>query len=115
MPSRIAPMEPARSPSGYWTHPDYFVPAGDRHDEAPGEFNAWLVRHGVRYAVSWLENEMPPGVRRGWNVSRDNISAWQPVPPPGKGWFIVSLHDTPQGAACIWLCHEENADDATAA
>lgn len=112
---RIAPVEPERGASGYWTHPDYFVPAGDGCEEAPGEFNAWLAAHGVRWAVSWLENEMPLSVRRGWNVTRDNVSAWQPVPPPGDGWFIVSLHDTPQGAACIWLRYEENADDATAA
>lgn len=115
MTHRIAPMEPARSPSGYWTHPDYFVPAGDRCDEAPGEFDAWLLNNRLNYTVSWLDNEVPAQLKRRFGISRDNVSAWLPAPPPGAGWFIASIHDAGQGTACIWLRHREGCDETVQA
>jgi len=32
-----------------------------------------------------------------------DISAWQPESPTGDGWFVGSIHDTEDGAVCIWL------------
>lgn len=115
MPHRITPMAPDRAASGYWTHPDYFVPANDRTDEAPGEFDAWLDSNALFYAVSWLENELPAAQRRAWKVTKDNVSAWVPVPPPGAGWFAGSIHYVSgQGAACVWLRYREDAGHAVA-
>lgn len=92
-------ISPRRSREGYWTHPHYFTPEGDT--EGPGEFNAWLTAHSLECNVRWMREETPDLIspyRTSGNVSR-----WQPVKPPGTGWFIGSLHDTDMGAVCIWL------------
>lgn len=34
-----------------------------------------------------------------------DCSAWKPSKPDGDGWFIVSIHDTEDGPACIWIRH----------
>lgn len=94
---------PRRSRDGYWTHPHYFTPAGDRDTEGPGEFNAWLNEYALDCSIRWMREEAQPELIRAYQLDNGNVSRWQPAPPPGNGWFIGSLHDTQQGAVCIWL------------
>jgi hypothetical protein len=35
----IKPLEVQRDEDGYWTHPDYFVPANGNEYGVPGEFS----------------------------------------------------------------------------
>ena len=43
------------------------------------------------------------------DVDGYDISAWQPETPAGGGWFVGSIHDTEDGAVCIWLRHAGGA------
>jgi len=98
---RVVAVQAQRSRDGYWTHPHYFTPAEDT--ERPGEFNDWLIKHGLECSIRWMRGEAPPELIRTCLPDNGNVSRWQPVPPPGSGWFIGSLHNTEQGAVCIWL------------
>lgn len=42
-----------------------------------------------------------------------DLSSWQPEQPNGEGWFVGSIHDTEDGAVCIWLRAkpEESGDE----
>ncbi|MEJ5174655.1 hypothetical protein [Erwinia sp. MYb416] len=99
--SRIEAVQPQRSRDGCWTHPHYFIPDGDA--EGPGEFNAWLAAQQLECSIRWMREEVPPELMRTYQLSDGDISRWQPAIPQGSGWFIGSLHDTQQGAVCIWL------------
>lgn len=99
--SRVAAVQPQRSRDGYWTHPHYFSPAGDA--EGPGEFNAWLSAQNLECRIHWMHDEAPPGLISAYRLNDGSIRHWEPSAPPGTGWFIGSLHDTAQGAVCIWL------------
>ncbi|EFQ6726001.1 hypothetical protein HZ480_004896, partial [Salmonella enterica] len=65
---------------------------------SPNEFNAWLEANGLEWKVSYRDDEeIDP------DVDGYDISTWQPDPPAGNGWFVGSIHDTEDGAVCIWL------------
>ncbi|ECN7725674.1 hypothetical protein ZI13_23645, partial [Salmonella enterica subsp. enterica serovar Typhimurium] len=54
--------------------------------------------NGLEWKVSYLDDEeIDP------DVDGCDISTWQPDPPAGNGWFVGSIHDTEDGAVCIWL------------
>ena len=38
-----------------------------------------------------------------------DISSWQPSGIKGDGWFVGSIHDTDDGAVCIWLRSKEHS------
>ncbi|WP_426768781.1 hypothetical protein [Erwinia aphidicola] len=99
--SRVVAVVPQRSRDGYWTHPRYFSP--ERNTEGPGEFNAWLAANELECSIRWMYEEATPDLERTEHRDNGSIRNWHPAVPPGSGWFIGSLHDTSQGAVCIWL------------
>ncbi|EEL1275216.1 hypothetical protein G7224_004379 [Salmonella enterica] len=92
----VLPVE--RDQYGYWTHPLNEQFCDGREVISPDEFNAWLEANGLEWKVSYLDDEeIDP------DVDGCDISTWQPDPPAGNGWFVGSIHDTEDGAVCIWL------------
>lgn len=105
-PLRAVPV--VRDDYGYWTHPDYFVPAGDREYGAPGEYEQWLEQNRLEYAISWMENEALPEAMARYRNHTPDCRLWEPVQPAGDGWFVGSIHETEDdGPVCIWLRHRE--------
>lgn len=94
----IKPMEVQRDQYGYWTHPDYAAFCDGREYVANEEFNQWMALQGLEWTVIYRdEDEIDPA------VDGYDISTWQPDSPSGDGWFVGSIHDTEDGAVCIWL------------
>lgn len=108
----ITAVEPQRDENGYWTHPDYFVPANGMEFGAPGEFEAWKDANRVTGALQWMENHATAEQIEAYGSGDGDISQWNPTPPPGDGWFIASIHDTEDGPVCYWLQPVENDPDA---
>jgi hypothetical protein len=73
----------------------------------PGEFDAWKKAHDVECTSSMMCDEYD----NGSDLVRDygeycDCAAWDPDPPAGNGWFLVSIHDTEDGPCAVWLRHK---------
>ncbi|MDZ4030221.1 hypothetical protein U0868_01440 [Kluyvera ascorbata] len=96
--TKLVAMPVERDEDGYWTHPAYAEFCGEREYISPEEFNDWLEDCGLEWKVIYRdEDDIDP------EVDGYDISTWQPESPAGDGWFVGSIHDTEDGAVCIWL------------
>lgn len=94
----IKPLEVQRDQYGYWSHPDYLAFRDGREFISTAEFDQWMSEHGLQWKVEYRDEDMIDPT-----VDGCDISAWQPESPEGEGWFVGSIHDTEDGAVCIWL------------
>lgn len=95
---KITALPVERDTYGYWTHPVYNEFCDGREYIDPEEFNEWLESQGLAWSVQYRDEEDIDPAVDGYD-----ISTWHPEAPKGEGWFIASIHDTEDGAVCIWL------------
>ena len=96
--STITALPVERDQYGYWTHPLYDKFCDGREHISTEEFNALLEKVGLEWTVIYRdEDDVYPA------VDGYDISTWQPEMPDGDGWFVGAIHDTEDGAVCIWL------------
>lgn len=106
----IVPLPVERDPYGCWTHPVYDDFCDGREYVPAAEFNAWMDANGLDWTVDYRDEEDIDPAVDGYDISK-----WQPEAPAGKGWFVGSIHDTEDGAVCIWLSNKsETSPEATA-
>jgi len=98
MKNKITAIPVERDQYGYWTHPIYEEFCDGREFISPDEFNAWLESQGLEWKVVYRDEE-----ELAQNIDGYDISAWCPESPAGEGWFVASIHDTEDGAVCIWF------------
>ncbi|MNO74278.1 hypothetical protein D3C76_652720 [compost metagenome] len=83
--------------TGYWNHPQ--LPQFADYHEA---FEAWRVRQGLSLAwdeMEWSGSQDHPY----WTKGAGHCLDWEPEPPPGEGWFKLSIYDSENGPACAWV------------
>jgi len=98
MKNLISALPVERDQYGYWTHPIYNEFCDGRESIPVEEFNQWLADQGLKWSVQYRDEE-----DIDLSVDGYDISTWQPAAPEGDGWFVASIHDTEDGAVCIWL------------
>lgn len=107
----IQAVEVERDQYGYWTHPNYFMPANGNEYGLLGEFDAWLDANNLELIAAYLEyDDNADEISEKYFNGDTDISDWQPVKPDGKGWFVGSIHDTEDGPICIWLRNKGGAE-----
>lgn len=110
MSEKILALPVERDQYGYWTHPLYNEFCDGRESISPSEFNTWLDNNGLDWKVVYRDED---------DVDQDvdgyDISTWQPEAPAGEGWFVGSIHDTDDGAVCIWLRNKSEPSPETVA
>ena len=93
-------VEVTRDRNGLWTHP--YI-GNICHDEEA--LAAWLVDWNLEAQRVLLRDEdqnHPASV--SYFVNRDsNISAWEPMPPEGEGWSLLSIHDRLNGPEAVFV------------
>ncbi|HEN3578789.1 TPA: hypothetical protein U5D98_002002 [Yersinia enterocolitica] len=105
-----------RNADGFWTHPDFFVPANGNEFGVEDEFDAWKALNRVTGATGWMEDEEnAEELQAAFDSVGCDVSLWQPKPPAGDGWFLASIHDTEDGPVCYWLRSIEFDPEALAA
>lgn len=110
-PAELSAQPVVRDRWGCWTHPAFFTPADNREYPLPGEFEAWLTAHHLISATVWMDNEVPEAMSVRFGKTGD-CSDWLPSCPAGEGWFTGSIHDTEDGAVCIWLRRRDEGGTA---
>ena len=91
---RPAPVE--RDEHGYWLHPDLEdIPVDTPLGEHP-------AAEGMELAFRLLHPDEGEVADRYFRQGAIDISAWEPAPPAGDGWFIVAIYDTEEGACCAF-------------
>lgn len=106
----IVPLPVERDQYGYWTHPAYDEFCNGREHIPSDEFNAWMDAKGLAWTVDYRDEEDIDPAVDGYDISK-----WQPEAPAGKGWFVGSIHDTEDGAVCIWLRNKSETSPEAAA
>lgn len=100
----INPISVVRDPDGYWSHVG--VPNFDEGEDE--QYKAWLKSQRLVIAYKMLdgEDDTHPAYVSYFDHGDANISAWDPSPPAGNGWFTISIHDTEDGPAWVWARRE---------
>ncbi|CQJ34756.1 TPA: hypothetical protein ACGUOZ_003388 [Yersinia enterocolitica] len=105
-----------RDNCGFWTHPDFFVPANGNEFGVEDEFDAWKALNRVTGATGWMEDEEnAEELQAEYDSINSSVSMWNPTPPDGDGWFMASIHETEDGPVCYWLRPIEYDPEALAA
>ncbi len=95
-----------RDQYGYWTHPLYETFCDGREFISTEEFNGWLNDNNLEWTVAYRDEEdIDP------DIDGYDISKWNPEKPAGEGWFIGSIHETEDGAVCIWLREKSSTEE----
>lgn len=97
----IQPMAVTRDELGFWSHPD--IPDFDEDGQA---YRAWLKHQGLETSFASLESEDDDHpVYKSYYHDDDpdpSVAGWNPDPPKGEGWFVLSIHDTEDGPYYVW-------------
>lgn len=101
----ITALPVQRDQYGYWTHPEYEKFCDGRESISSEEFNSWTARSSLEWRTEYRDEDEIDTHGDGYD-----ISAWQPSGIKGDGWFVGSIHDTEDGAVCIWLRKEPSHD-----
>ncbi|WP_267369213.1 MULTISPECIES: hypothetical protein [unclassified Pantoea] len=95
-------MEVQRDEYGYWTHPEYDAFCDGRESISSDEMDKWMTEKGLEWGVEYRdEDDIDP------DDDGADISPWEPSGLKGEGWFVGSIHDSEDGAVCIWLRHKQ--------
>ncbi|UIN02621.1 hypothetical protein [Yersinia ruckeri] len=95
----IIPVEVERDDMGYWTHPS-LARSGC---ETAAELGHWLRLHRLTCFVMTMRDEDTEAFAAGFTDEAPDARGWKLTPPPGKGGFLGSVHDTDNGPVCYWL------------
>src|SRR5690606_25065389 len=92
--------------NGWRCHPD--LPQFEEGQEQ--DFGKYLRQQGLRYALHSLENDTSPENDKiatdYFEHGSSDFSGWNPLPPQGDGWFLISIHDTEDGPVAMWVTRE---------
>lgn len=97
-PDSLTALPVERDQYGYWSHPDYLAFCDGREYIPSAEFNQWMEAKGLEWKVDYRDEE-----ETDYDADGYDLSTWNPEAPAGDGWFVGSIHDTDDGAVCIWL------------
>ncbi|WP_263147765.1 DUF550 domain-containing protein [Pseudomonas sp. RIT-PI-AD] len=107
------PLQPApveRDEKGWWTHPEYEEWLGDRERITSAEFDAWYATRAITIAIRWMDGDVTDDQFKSYFEQDCDCSSWQPTPPCGAGWFLLSIHDTEDGPVSLWARPAPGAD-----
>ncbi len=97
-------MQPERDNFGFWTHPEFVL----SNEWTLKQMILWLRQNNITIKMITLEDDNPRIFKR-YEDGIFDVSDWNPTPPAGSGWFLVSIHVSDDGPACFWARHLNNA------
>lgn len=99
--TKISPTTIVRDQNGFWTHPDYpDLEEGVNLHDATSIFSQLGVRTTSLLIEDDLDVDHPIMARI--EQGDEDVSDWQPTPPTGEGWFLLSIHSSELGPVAIF-------------
>lgn len=96
----LARRDPERDRDGYWTHPDILWD----NDRIGNEADDWLRYLGFEGDITWLEHDKSAReIWKRYSSGDADVLAWEPKPPAGEGWYLISIHDAEEGPGALWI------------
>lgn len=92
----LTPAKVERDESGYWSHD--LLPVTDEYVD----YEKLLGAFGLDVAVVWAEDQLDEAATEAMSDA-GSIAAWEPRPPEGDGWVVISIHDTEDGAIALYV------------
>lgn len=90
----LAPRAIERDNTGMLDHPD--LPAVDEYVNMRMFFSAF----GIECGVIMMDDDVEPEV---FEAYEGDCSSWTPSRPTGEDWVLVSIHDTEDGPAALYV------------
>lgn len=106
--NQLKPAEIVRDKYGFWVHPvlDKYLREllGDREFTTESEHASMLIHFNINVRCSAMEWDCTEELAdKYWGEGDVNAAKeWQPTPPKGDGWFLVSINDTDDGPVAWW-------------
>lgn len=88
----IEPAEIDRDELGYWWHP-----ALPEDVEEDFDLEAYVQEQGMETLLIRLDSDDTNPVWITYDEGVPDVSAWEPTPPEGEGWFLLAIFDTEIG------------------
>nr|WP_314523645.1 hypothetical protein [uncultured Acinetobacter sp.] len=110
---KLQPVEVIRDEDGFFAHPQYSKALdeilGNPEYPTEQEWEDFKKSLGIEIFRTWLDGDANQDViDRYFNGNIEACADWNPSYPSVKGdWFIVSIHDTEDGAICLWAKNTE--------
>ncbi|WP_315707422.1 hypothetical protein [Brenneria uluponensis] len=104
---RIRPVLPERDESGFWYHPAYNPPFEE--GATAEDVRNWHAERGMEHDYTFMSSDFCEECV----YDSDTVSAWNPTPPNGTGWILVSIFDTEDGAAACWVRYTDTLNVRT--
>lgn len=99
----MQPVEVVRNEDGYFSHPavrEFWDVTMDGAEYCkPSEWKDFEARNGIETAYDRLEDYPIDHPARVAYFDNDdgNVTGWEPTPPPGDGWFLITIGDSEDG------------------
>lgn len=106
---KIKPIEVVRDECGFFIHPEYSKLLdellGDREYPTIEEWESFKNELGIKISNVYLENDASKEIVDSYfDGNIDSCKDWIPTKPKGDDdWNILSIHDTEDGAVCLWF------------
>lgn len=113
---QLVPAEVVRDDCGFWVHPEviqYLCQViGDRESMTKQEHEELITHFNINLQRVEMEWDCPEELSdKYWgDGDTDVVKDWQPTPPNGNGWFLVSVNDTEDGPVAWWAKSREIAE-----
>ena len=107
--NKLLPVEVIRDEDGFFYHPTYSLLLDEllQEKEYPTqeEWDTFKKELNIETHCVWLEDDADRNVvDRYFDGYPEACKEWNPSKPLEEGdWFIVSIHDTEDGAVCLWV------------
>lgn len=112
---QLKPVEVVRDEDGFFYHPEYSKLLddllGDREYPTNQEWEDFKKSLGIEIYRTWLESDASDEViDRYFNGEIEVCAEWNPSRPDIEGdWFVISIHDSEEGAVCLWAKNIQGA------
>lgn len=107
----LQPVEVVRSDIGYWIHPDIANMAFATNRE----WELFKQQQNIEIATTCFGDDAPKHVQEAYEDGSPDFSEWNPTPPEGDGWFMLSIYDTEDMPVCMWARRLESENQPKAA